>query len=71
MPGEIKSATEATDVAMSLIKRYRSYARPLKAIREDGIWLVEVDVGIIHTTVAKVKIDAKSGDVLEYSIPGI
>ena len=70
MPEEIKSAKEATEVALSFIKKYRFIARPLKAVREDNIWLVEIDVGPIFVMVAKVKLDAKSGDILEYTLPG-
>lgn len=70
MPGEVKTAQQATDVVVSFIKKYRPIARPLKAVKEDGIWLVEVDVGAIFTAVAKAKVDAKSGDILEYHIPG-
>jgi len=69
MPEEIKSAKEATEVALSFIKKYRFIARPLKAVREDNTWLVEIDVGPLATIIAKVKVDAKSGDILEYTIP--
>jgi len=69
MVGEIKSAAEATEIARNFIKKYRIYTRPLKAVREDDTWLVEIDVGPIFTIIAKIKVDAKSGDVLEYTIP--
>jgi len=69
MPGEIKSAEEATERAILFIKKYRNFARPIKAIRENDSWLVEIDVGPILTTIAKIKIAAESGDVLEYTIP--
>ena len=69
MPGEVKSASEATEIAQNFIKKYRMIARPLKAVREDGTWLIEIDVGPIFVMVAKVKVDAKSGDILEYTIP--
>ena len=69
MPDEVKSAKEATEIAQSFIKKYRTIVRPLKAVREGDTWLVEVDVGPIFVAVAKVKIDAKSGDILEYIIP--
>jgi len=66
---EVKSAADATDKAVTFIKKYRSFVRPMKAVREDGTWLVEADVGPIFTSIAKVKLDAKSGDILEYTIP--
>ncbi|MBI2831391.1 MAG: hypothetical protein HYX79_03950 [Chloroflexi bacterium] len=68
-PSGINTAEEATNVALNFIKKHRWWARPLRAIQENGIWLVEVDVGPVYAAVAKVKIDAKSGDILEYSIP--
>jgi hypothetical protein len=67
---EVKSAEEATEVAQSFIQKYRFFARPLKAVRQDDSWLVEFDVGPLTIMIAKVKVDAKSGDILEYTIPG-
>ena len=69
MVGGVKSAAEATEIARNFIRKYRTYTRPLKAVREDDIWLVEIDVGPLFTIIAKIKVDAKSGDVLEYTIP--
>lgn len=68
MSGEVKSAKEATEIAQSFVQQYFFFARPRKAIRDDGIWLVELDVGALTPMIAKVKLDAKSGDVLEYTI---
>ena len=69
MASEVKSAREATEVAQSFISKYRFFARPIKAVREGDMWLVDIDVGPLFTIIAKVKIDAKSGEILEYSIP--
>ncbi len=69
MSEEVRSAAEATELARNFIKKYRTYTRPLKAVREDDTWLVEIDVGPIFTIIAKIKVDAKSGDILEYTIP--
>jgi len=69
VPIEVKSAPEATEIANKFIKKHRFFTRPIKAVREDDTWLVEIDVGVITTEIAKVKIDAKSGDILEYDIP--
>lgn len=70
MAGEVSSASQATEIALSFVKKYRFVARPLKAVREDDTWLVEIDVGVLGVIVAKIRLDAKSGDVLEYTIPG-
>ena len=69
MPMEVKSAPEATEIANNFIKKHRFFTRPLKAVREDDTWLVDIDVGVITIEIAKIKIDAKSGDILEYNIP--
>lgn len=66
---EIKSAAKATEIARAAIKKYRVIARPLSANREDDTWIVELDVGPIFKEIAKVKIDAKSGEILSYNIP--
>jgi hypothetical protein len=67
---EVKSAREATHVALSFIRKHRSFARPLKAFREGDIWFVEIDVGTFLTAIAKVEVDAKSAEILKYTIPG-
>ena len=69
MAEKVRTAVEATQIAQSFIKKYRIIARPLKAVRENGTWLVDIDVGPLGIVVAKVKVDAASGDILEYSIP--
>ena len=66
---EVKSAQEATKIAHSFVKQYRTYARPMKAVRENDIWLVEIDVGAFVAKVANIKIDVKTADILEYTIP--
>jgi len=69
MPEEVKSATRATEIATSFVKKYYWFARPMRAVRQDNTWLVEIDVGPLAAKVAKVKLDAKSGDILEYIVP--
>ena len=69
MAGEVKSAIEATKIAESYIGKHRFFIRPLKAVRENDTWFVDLDVGAFNTIVSKVKIDAKTGEILEYNIP--
>jgi len=69
MPTEVKSAPQATDIAVSFVSKHRFFARPLSAIRENGHWLVKIDVGPLAKEIASVKIDAKTGEILEYDIP--
>jgi len=72
---KIKNASEATDKALSfLMEKYPlrgKLARPLKAVHEDNLWIVEFNVGIVKVIVATIKIDASTGDVLEYNIPPV
>jgi len=68
---KVRTAEEATEVALSfLTKHYRFIPqRPIEAVREDNVWLVEIDVGLLRTRIAKLKIDAKTATILEYTIP--
>lgn len=64
---EIKSAKEATEKALNYVKDYYPfYHKPIKVVKEDGTWLLEIDVGLLTTTIAKVKVDAKTGNILEF-----
>lgn len=65
----VKSAKQATEIAESFVKKYRWFVRPIKAVRENNTWVVEIDVGPILKEIATIKIDAKSGDIMEYKIP--
>jgi len=69
MDNEVESAAKATEIAHSFIKKYRPIALPLKAIRENDVWNVEIDVGPLAVKIAKVKIDAKTGGIISYEIP--
>jgi len=57
------------DIAHTFIKKYSPVALPLKAVRENDVWLVDIDVGALAVKVAKVKVDARTGDILSYDIP--
>ena len=71
MPEEVKSASHATTIAQSFVRKHLGVfsIRPKKAVREDGVWLVEIDVGLILPAIATVKVDASSGEILEYDLP--
>jgi len=66
---KVDTADKAMEIAHSFIKKYSPVALPLKAVREDDVWLVDIDVGALAVKVAKVKVDAKTGDILSYEIP--
>jgi len=66
---KVDTADKAMEIAHSFIKKYVPVALPLKAERKDDEWLVDIDVGALAVKVAKVKVDARTGDVLSYEIP--
>ena len=66
---KVDTADKAMEIAHSFIKKYSPVALPLKAEREGDVWLVDIDVGALAVKVAKVKVDAKTGDILSYEIP--
>ena len=71
MENEIKSAPEATKIALTFLEEHYQFIpqQPIKAAKEDNAWLVEIDVGLLRSRIAKIKIDAKTAVILEYSIP--
>ena len=66
---KVDTADKAMEIAHSFIKKYVPVVLPLKAERKDDEWLVDIDVGALAVKVAKVKVDAKTGDILSYEIP--
>ena len=69
MTSEVKSAAKATEIAASLLKQYYGFLRPISAVREDGTWIVKIDVGVLGKRIAEAKIDALTADVIDYSFP--
>jgi hypothetical protein len=69
MPGEVKSAAEATEIADLFLQKYYSYRKPIKTVKEGDVWVVDIDVGALGVRIAEVKVDAKTATVLEYSVP--
>ena len=66
---KVATADKAMEVAHTFIKKYSPVALPLKAVKEGNVWLVDIDVGALAVKIAKVKVDAKTGDILSYDIP--
>ena len=66
---KVESAAQATDIAVEFLKKhYKIFHRPLKATQEQGKWVVEVDVGSFLMQVARVSIDAETGDIASYEV---
>jgi hypothetical protein len=66
---KVATAEKAMEIAHSFIKKYSPVALPLKAVRENDTWLVDIDVGALAVKVAKIKVDAKTSDIISYDIP--
>lgn len=66
---KVDTADKAMEIAHSFIKKYSPVALPLKAAKKNDVWLVDIDVGALAVKIAKVKVDAKTGDILSYNIP--
>ncbi len=69
MPDEVRSAKKAIEIAMAFVRMCRLFPKPLSAVRENGSWVVKIDLGPSFEEVAIVRIYAKTGEVLEYNIP--
>lgn len=69
MQEKVDSADKATELAVAFLEKHYYYVKPVKAVREEDIWTVEVDVGLLSVQIAKVSIDANKSSIIQYSIP--
>lgn len=66
---KVESAAQATDIAVEFLKNYyQLIQRPMNAAQENGTWVVEVDVGSFLVKVARVSINADTGDIVSYEV---
>lgn len=63
---DMTSAQEAINIAGEFIEPHYPWYRPIKAASENGVWIVEFDVGAIKTEVATVRIDASTREITEF-----
>jgi hypothetical protein len=63
-PEKVDNAEDAMAVANAFMKKDNSVALPLKAVRRDEVWVVDVDIGAVRMEIVRVKIDAKTGGIL-------
>jgi len=66
---EIRSAKQATEIAVNFLKRYRVLVVPVSAVRHEDLWEVKVDVGPFATRIATIHIRARTGEITDYTIP--
>jgi len=64
----IESGEKATEIAVSFVKNNYSFLplSPIKAARTDNTRTVEIDIGFFKTQIFVIKIDAESGNIIEY-----
>ena len=65
---KVDDAERAMEIAHYYMKKDRTVALPMKAVRRDEVWLVDIDIGAVRLEIATVKVDAKTGKVLSYEI---
>jgi len=61
---KVDDALDAMAIANAFMKKDNPVALPLKAVRRDDVWLVDVDVGEVRMEIVRVKIDANTGEIL-------
>ncbi len=61
---KVDAAEEAMEIAHSFMMKDNAVALPLKAVRRDDVWLVDVDIGAVRMEIVRVKIDASTGNIL-------
>lgn len=66
---EVQSASQATKIAADFLREWHAWMRPVSAKREQDVWTVQIDVGVIAVQIARVSIDAKTGAIVEFERP--
>jgi hypothetical protein len=65
---KVKDDLDAMDIANAFMKKDNPVALPLKAVRRDDIWLVDVDIGAVRMEIVRVKIEARTGKILSHEV---
>lgn len=66
----VRTADQATDLALAFLRRSGwTFVRALSAHQKDGTWVVEVDVGALSVRKGNLKVDSRTGAIVEYDVP--
>lgn len=65
---KVRDDLDAMDIANAFMKKDNPVALPLKAVRRDDIWLVDVDIGAVRMEIVRVKIEARTGKILSHEV---
>ncbi len=64
----IERAEDAINIAEQLVARYYPLHRLVKAVKEEGAWLVEFDVSILlPRQIIRIRLDPSTGDLIDYT----
>lgn len=66
----IENIERAVEVAERFLLKYYVFRKLVKAERENGAWLVEFDVGVLSKEIVRIRLDANTGEIVEYKLPG-
>jgi hypothetical protein len=61
---KVDDSLDAMAIANAFMMKDHPVALPLKAVRQDDVWLVDVDIGTVRLEIVRVKIDANTGNIL-------
>ena len=64
---KIRTAEDATEAVISFFQKHYPFLQPLKAEKQDGVWVVEVDVGALKKRVIRARLSAATGQIEEYA----
>lgn len=63
----IQTAEEAVNAAERFLSKYYGIRVLQKVVRQDDAWLTEFDVGILSVQIVRVRVDAATGSIVEYT----
>ena len=66
----VSDASEATEVATRFVRQYYPLCWPKRAERQDDVWRVEINFSIVGERIGWVEVDARTGQILRYELPG-
>ena len=65
---KVKTAEEATQIAVAFVKKYYGFVFPIETKKEDHRWIVDLDVSVFRPRFARVKVDSVTGSVENFSV---
>ena len=65
----LQTVEEAFQRADAFLSKYYAFKRPLSAKKEGDNWLLEYDVGVFGVEKVRLRIEAESGSIIDYTGP--